>query len=77
MRATVLYADAAIFLVTSLAVKGKVQGKGATQTTQHINIVEFFQNSILPDLQIPDVNQSSVLKAGNNRVNLAICQMRR
>jgi len=55
--------DAAIFLVTSLAVKGKVQGKGATVTTEHINIVDFFQNTILPDLQLPDVNASSVLKA--------------
>eukprot|EP00039_Didymoeca_costata_P022455 m.4556 g.4556 ORF g.4556 m.4556 type:complete len:965 (-) comp3015_c0_seq1:58-2952(-) len=55
--------DAAIFLVTSLAIKGKIQGKGATSTNSSINIPDFFNTSILPELQIEDVNQSSVLKA--------------
>lgn len=55
--------DAAIFLATSMAMKGKVQGRGVTTVNQFINILDFFSSSILPHLQSEDVNESPVLKA--------------
>lgn len=56
--------DSAVFLVTSLASKGATQRHGVTQTSELVNIVEFFHNQILPDLQSPNVNELPVLKAG-------------
>lgn len=55
--------DAAIYLVTSLAAKGKTQKLGITQTSSLVNVVEFFNNHIVPDLQATNVNDNPVLKA--------------
>lgn len=43
--------DAAIYLVTSLVAKGQTQKQGVTQTNQLVNITDFYQTHILPDLQ--------------------------
>jgi len=43
--------DAAIFLVTSLAAKGQTQKQGVTQTSELVNIVEFFNTHILADIK--------------------------
>lgn len=55
--------DAAIFLVTSLAAKATVAGKGATETSDLIDPIDFFGSTIYPDLEIEDVNAQPVLKA--------------
>ncbi|BFY99292.1 hypothetical protein BsWGS_02332 [Bradybaena similaris] len=55
--------DAAIFLVTSLAAKGQTQRQGVTQTSELVNITEFYQAHILPDLNSPNVNEMPILKA--------------
>jgi exportin-2 (importin alpha re-exporter) len=55
--------DAAIFLVTSLAVKATVSGKGATETSDLIDPIDFFGSTIYPDLQVEDLNRQPVLKA--------------
>ena len=55
--------DAAIYLVTSLAAKEGSVRLGATSTSDLINLTDFFNNVIRPDLQRPDVNELPVLKA--------------
>lgn len=55
--------DAATFLITSLVVKGEVQGKGATVTSDLMNVMDYFAQSILPDLQSSAVAELPVLKA--------------
>ena len=44
--------DAAVFLVTSLAVRGRVASKGATATNELVPVLDFYQAQILPDLQV-------------------------
>jgi len=46
--------DAAIYLVTSLASKGKTEKHGITQTNQLVNLVDFYQGHILPELSQSD-----------------------
>jgi len=46
--------DAAIYLVTSLASKGKTEKHGITQTNHFVNILDFYQAHILPELVNPD-----------------------
>lgn len=55
--------DTAIFLVTSLAIKGHTQKHGTTQTSELINVNDFFNNHITPDLQSPNVDENAVIKA--------------
>uniref|UniRef100_A0A0B7B1D2 Exportin-2 n=2 Tax=Arion vulgaris TaxID=1028688 RepID=A0A0B7B1D2_9EUPU len=55
--------DAAIFLVTSLAAKAQTQRQGVTQTSELVNITEFYQAHILPDLNSPNVNEMPILKS--------------
>ncbi|ESP05357.1 hypothetical protein LOTGIDRAFT_205558 [Lottia gigantea] len=55
--------DSAIYLVTSLAAKGQTQKQGVTQTSGLVNMTEFFENQILPDLQSANVNEVPILKA--------------
>lgn len=54
---------AAIYLVTTLSAKGHTARHGATQINELVNITEFYQNHILPELQNQDVNRLPVLKA--------------
>ncbi|KAH9496808.1 Exportin-2 [Bulinus truncatus] len=55
--------DAAIFLVTSLAAKGQTQKQGVTQTSELVNITEFYHSHILPDLKSNNVDEMPILKA--------------
>lgn len=55
--------DAAIYLVTSLAAKAQTQKLGITQTSELVNIVDFFRTQIAPELQSPNINDQPVLKA--------------
>ncbi|KAJ8946441.1 hypothetical protein NQ318_014429, partial [Aromia moschata] len=55
--------DAALYLVTSLVSRGATQKHGVTQTSQLVNITQFCQQQILPELERPDVNELPVLKA--------------
>ncbi|KAK2157652.1 hypothetical protein LSH36_187g00016 [Paralvinella palmiformis] len=55
--------DAAIYLVTSLAAKGQTQKQGVTKTSELVNILDFFNGHIAPDLQSPNINEQPVLKA--------------
>jgi len=48
--------DAAIYLITSLAAKGQTQKHGITQTNMLVNIIDFYQSQILPDLVNPNGN---------------------
>lgn len=55
--------DAAIYLVTSLAAKAQTAKHGITQTNQLVNLSDFFQDHIAPDLNDPNVDDRPVLKA--------------
>ncbi|XP_052777226.1 exportin-2-like [Mya arenaria] len=55
--------DAAIYLVTSLAAKAQTQKHGITQTSELVNITDFYNSHIAPDLQKADVNCTPVIKA--------------
>ncbi|CAL4096864.1 unnamed protein product [Meganyctiphanes norvegica] len=54
---------AAIYLVTTLSAKGQTARHGATQINELVNITEFYQNHIMPELQNQDVNRLPILKA--------------
>jgi len=43
--------DAAVYIVTSLAIKTSTAREGTTSTNELVNIVDFFQSNILPELQ--------------------------
>lgn len=43
--------DAAIYLITSVAAQGQTERYGITQTNAFVNITEFAQNHIIPELQ--------------------------
>lgn len=55
--------NAAIYLVTSLAAKGGSVRLGTTSTSDLINITDFFNNFIRPDLERADLNELPVLRA--------------
>ncbi|XP_050295241.1 exportin-2 [Anthonomus grandis grandis] len=55
--------DAALYLVISLVSRGATQKHGVTQTSQLVDIAQFFQQQILQELERPDVNELPVLKA--------------
>ncbi|CAF4595471.1 unnamed protein product, partial [Rotaria sp. Silwood2] len=55
--------DTCIFLVLALASKGETQKLGITKTSSFISIPAFYSNSILPELQNPDVNSLPLIKA--------------
>lgn len=55
--------DCAIYLVVALAVRTKTVSAGATSVNELVNVGDFFQNSILPEMVTPDVNERPVLKA--------------
>ncbi|XP_071964073.1 exportin-2-like [Antedon mediterranea] len=55
--------DMAIYLVTSLASKSKTAKHGTTETRQLVNIADFFNVNIAPDLVSPNIDDVPVLKA--------------
>ena len=55
--------DCAVFLVIALTVRGRTAAQGATATNQLVNIVEFFQTHVMPELAAQDKNSLPFLKA--------------
>eukprot|EP00054_Salpingoeca_dolichothecata_P005032 m.32842 g.32842 ORF g.32842 m.32842 type:complete len:972 (-) comp15079_c0_seq1:180-3095(-) len=55
--------DGAIYLVTSLAVKGKVQGQGTTKVNAFIDVIDFLNDHIRPLLQAENLNEQPLLRA--------------
>nr|SZF06440.1 exportin-2 [Psoroptes ovis] len=55
--------NVAIYLVTSLVIKGGSVRLGTTSTSDLINITTFFNNVIRNDLERQDINEMPVLKA--------------
>lgn len=55
--------DAAIYLVTSLAAKAQTVKHGITKTNELVNLADFYNEHIFPDLRDPSVNERPVLKA--------------
>lgn len=55
--------DAAIYLITSVAAQGQTERYGITQTNAFVNITEFAQNHIIPELQNLTVNAVPIVKA--------------
>lgn len=55
--------DAAMYIVLALSVKGSTKVKGVTKTNAYINIIDFFETQVLPELQGADLEAKPVLKA--------------
>lgn len=55
--------DVAIYLVTSMAVKAQTAKLGTTQTSSLVNVVDFYQEFIAPDLCNENLTEFPVLKA--------------
>jgi len=56
--------DAAMYLVTSLATKAKTAKHGITQTNELVNLTEFANNHVIPELNnAANTNQFPILKA--------------
>lgn len=55
--------DVALFLVTTLASKGQTKKHGTTKASELIDITQFYESTILPDLSDADVNNLPVIKA--------------
>ncbi|CAF0704688.1 unnamed protein product [Brachionus calyciflorus] len=59
--------DVVLFLVTTLASKGQTKKHGATKTSELIDVIQFYESTILPDLADQDVNNFPVIKADDMR----------
>lgn len=55
--------DAALFLVTTLASRGQTRRHGTTKASELIDVVKFYESSVLPDLTDQDVNSFPVIKS--------------
>lgn len=55
--------DCALYLVMALTVKGKTAAQGATTTNEFVNIPDFFEQHIMPELQSANADERPVLKA--------------
>ena len=55
--------DCAIYLVMALTVRGKTAAQGATTTNQLVNVLDFFSQHVLPELQSQQLAERPVLKA--------------
>ena len=55
--------DCALYLVMALTVKGKTAAQGATTTNEFVNIPDFFNQHIMPELQSANADERPVLKA--------------
>ncbi|CAH4023889.1 exportin-2 [Pieris brassicae] len=55
--------DTALFLVTSLASRGSTQAAGVTRASPLVDLAQFAQAHVLPELEKPNVNDVPVLKA--------------
>lgn len=55
--------DAAIYLVSALAVKGRTAAAGATSTNTLVNLQEFYSTHVAPELDDADVQARPIIKA--------------
>jgi exportin-2 (importin alpha re-exporter) len=55
--------DAAIFLVSALAVRGRTAAAGATVTNQLVNLQDFYVTHVKPELADADVESRPIIKA--------------
>ena len=55
--------DAAIYLVSALAVRGRTAAAGATSTNELVNLRDFYAAHVAPELASPDVEARPVVKA--------------
>lgn len=59
--------DVVLFLVTTLASRGQTKKHGTTKTSELIDVIQFYESTILPDLAEQDVNNFPVIKADDMR----------
>ena len=55
--------DAAIYLVSALAVRGRTAAAGATSTNSLVNLQEFYAAHVAPELAATDVDARPIVKA--------------
>ena len=55
--------DAAFYLVLALSVKESSQARGATSTSAMVDVGDFYERHVLPELQSPNVGAVPVVKA--------------
>ncbi|CAK1543500.1 unnamed protein product [Leptosia nina] len=55
--------DTALFLVTSLASRGSTQAAGVTRASPLVDLAQFAQTHVIPELSKANVNEMPVLKA--------------
>jgi len=55
--------DVVLFLVTTLASRGQTKKHGTTKASELIDVIQFYESTILPDLNDADVNNFPVIKA--------------
>jgi len=59
--------DVVLFLVTTLASRGQTKRHGTTKTSELIDVVQFYESTIRPDLEDQNVDNFPVLKADDMR----------
>lgn len=59
--------DCALHMVMALAVKGKTAAAGATSVNELVNVEQFCEQHVMPELSTADVNERPVLKADGLR----------
>ena len=55
--------DVVLFLVTTLASRAQTKKHGTTKASELIDVIQFFESTILPDIRDPDVDTFPVIKA--------------
>lgn len=55
--------DVVLYLVTTLASRAQTKKHGTTKASELIDVVQFFESTLLPDLTDADVNDYPVIKA--------------
>lgn len=63
--------DAALYLVTSLVSRGATQKHGVTQTSQLVDINQFCEQQVLPELERPDGKLNTIIYKTNKQVSYA------
>ncbi len=59
--------DAAIYLVTALAAKTRTHSAGATTTNELVNLHEFYNKYIAPELEDSNIEERAIIKADSLR----------
>lgn len=53
-----IHKDAAMYLVIALAAQGKTEKKGITRINPYVNVLDFFEKQVLPELQSGSVDKN-------------------